>query len=128
MVMSKPLLRVPLPPHFLTTLGYERAVAGSVQLARRFSQATGSPMPSFEPRRFVGLYWESGGDELGWSDGCSSGAGQLNHWPFLDWRHKTLSFLEMDQGWSLGSTDGPEDHWMVCDRESNRDYVYPVAV
>jgi hypothetical protein len=87
---------LPLPPDFLARLGYERAVAAPfaitdelrAQLRRQYGAerlaAFEASVAARRPRRWVALFWESAGDELGWTDGQSSGAGQLDHWRFLD--------------------------------------------
>lgn len=125
--MSKPVLRLNLPPSFLSTLGYERAVAAAAQFAAGLvARGVISEAAPAVPRRFVALYWQAAGDELAWDDGRNGGAGQLNHWPFLDWRHKALGPFEWQQhDWSLGSSEEEESHWLVCDRETNRGYIWP---
>jgi hypothetical protein len=90
---SVAFLRFPfdLPPDFLARLGYERACAPFEiadqlrdQLCRDFGPeglaAFGASIAALGPRRWVALYWEPSGDELGWTDGQGSGAGQLDHW------------------------------------------------
>ena len=89
-----------LPPDFLARLGYERAVGTRMpltdQMRDQLRREYGTEgLPAFEasvaarqPRRYVALFWEPAGDELGWTDGRSSGAGQLNHWLYLDLVHR----------------------------------------
>jgi hypothetical protein len=86
----------PLPERFLDALGYARALAAFESPAMRArvaellrQQGVDSHLaPPTGPRRLVMLYWEPAGDELGWTDGRSSGAGQLNHWLYLDLVHR----------------------------------------
>ena len=84
-----------LPARFLDQLGYRRTVeafdspamrARLAELLRRQGIDAGAAPPT-GPRRFVALYWEPAGDELAFSDGVHSGAGQLNHWLWLDYLH-----------------------------------------
>src|SRR5919202_3542530 len=85
----------PLPDRFLDALGYARVVeafespamrAHIADLLCRQGIAEPQPMPT-GPRRFVALSWEPAGDELAFTDGVHSGAGQLNHWLWLDYLH-----------------------------------------
>src|ERR687884_153950 len=77
----------PLPPDFLARVGYERAIAAPAevtdelrdQLRRQYGPAG---LAAFEasvaarrPRRWVALFWEPAGDELGWTDGQTGGGG-----------------------------------------------------
>jgi hypothetical protein len=77
----------------------------------------------------VALWWESGGDELAWSDGAHSGAGQLEHWSWLEYVRQG-----MIHGWlveyeiQLGSSDAPASHALVVDRQSAIAYVAPMAL
>jgi hypothetical protein len=79
-------------------------------------------------RRWVALYWESAGDELGWTDGQSSGAGQLNHWQWLDLVHRPQV-----HGWlvehqvDLGSSDASGTHALVIDPETGQAWIAPMA-
>jgi hypothetical protein len=89
-----------LPPDFLARLGYERAVGAPLpitdelrdQLRRDYGAerlaAFEARVAARRPRRWVALFWEPAGDELAWTDGQSGGAGQLDHWPFLDLVHR----------------------------------------
>jgi hypothetical protein len=81
----------PLPEEFLEQLDYPRVVgafdspAMRAQLAQLFRDQR-IPIDLDEalprgPRPFVALWWELAGDELAWSNGAHSGAGQLDHWP-----------------------------------------------
>ncbi len=87
----------PLPERWTEQLGYERA-AGPMRLPdtmcamlRRTNisgaqiAATEQALATRRPRRFLALWWEPAGDELAFSDGAASGAGQLNHWMYLDY-------------------------------------------
>ncbi len=82
----------PLPERFTEALGYERAAGParmpeSLRATLRRTNMTEAQIAEAEqslltrrPRRWVALYWEPAGDELGWTDGVASGAGQLAHW------------------------------------------------
>jgi hypothetical protein len=71
------------------------------------------------PRRFVALYWEPAGDELAFTDGVHSGAGQLHHWLFLQVLHRPQV-----HGWlvehqvDLGSSEASATHALVVDRQT----------
>jgi hypothetical protein len=74
----------PLPERFVDQLGYPRVVeafdspamrAPLAELLRRQGIAEPQPMPTGR-RRFVALHWEPAGDELAFTDGVHSGAGQ----------------------------------------------------
>jgi hypothetical protein len=75
------------------------------------------------------LHWQPAGDELGWSDGAHSGAGQLDHWRFL-----TLIQPHDVYGWlveyqvDLGSSDGSATHALIIDADSGVAYVALIAV
>jgi hypothetical protein len=82
-----------LPARFLDRLGYSRAVAalespslrtrvGELLRQRGIDSALAAPTG---PRRLVLLYWESAGDELAFNDDVHSAAGQLDHWPWLEY-------------------------------------------
>src|SRR5207253_554154 len=85
----------PLPERFRDQLGYPRVVeafdspamrARLAELLRR--QGIAEPLPTATgPRRYVMLHWEPAGDELAFADGVHSGAGQLQHWVWLDYLH-----------------------------------------
>ena len=85
----------PAPPDFSVRLGYERvceALADPCWLAG-LQQLTGAQGLGAEadpqlsaPRRYVSLWWQMASDELAWDDGRRSGAGQLDHWVYLDWK------------------------------------------
>ena len=129
-----------LPPDFVTRLGYECAVGAPLlitdelrdQLRREFGQerleAFEASVAARRPRRLVALFWEPAGDELGWTDGQSSGAGQLNHWPFLDLVHRPQV-----HGWlvehrvDLGNSEEPATHALIVDRPTSRAWVAPMA-
>jgi hypothetical protein len=101
----------PLPERFLEVLGYARAVSARFpvtdQLRAQIRHDFGDDgLAAFEaslanrgPRRFVALFWEPAGDELGWTDGQSSGAGQLDHWLWLDYLHRRGQFAGPIHGW-----------------------------
>ena len=129
-----------LPPDFLARLGYERAVGAPLpitdalrdQLRREFGAdgliAFEASLAARRPRRFLALFWEPAGDELGWMDGQSSGAGQLGHWVFLDLVHRPQV-----RGWlvehqvDLGSSEAWGTHALVVDRETGQAWVAPMA-
>ena len=122
----------PLPDRFLDGLGYPRVVeafdspamrAHLAELLRRQGVAEPHPMPT-GPRRYVALYWEPAGDELAFTDGVHSGAGQLDHWVWLDYLHTRGQFGSPIYGWlvehqvDLGSSDAPATHALVVDAAS----------
>ena len=129
-----------LPPDFLTRLGYERAVGAPFQITDELRDqlrcmfgaedlaAFAASVAARRPRRWVALFWEPAGDELGWTDGQSSGAGQLDHWPFLDLVHRPQV-----RGWlveyqvDLGSSEAPGSRALVIDRETGQAWVAPMA-
>ena len=129
-----------LPPDFLARLGYDRAISGSLpftdevreQLRREYGAeglaAFEASVAARRPRRWVALYWEPAGDELGWTDGQSSGAGQLDHWPYLDLVHRPQV-----RGWlieheiDLGNSEEPASHALVIDRETGQAWIAPMA-
>jgi hypothetical protein len=131
----------PLPERFLDALGYARAVAAFESPAMRArvaellrQQGVDSPMPPpTGPRRLVAVWWEPAGDELAFADGAHSGAGQLDHWPYLDYLHAHRHFGST-YGWlvehqvDLGSSDGPATHAFIVDAESNTAWVAPIAL
>jgi hypothetical protein len=56
-------------------------------LLRREGVVADVPTP-VGPHRYISLWWESAGDELAFSDGAHSGAGQLNHWCWLEYMRR----------------------------------------
>jgi hypothetical protein len=81
------------------------------------------------PRRYVLLHWEPSGDELAWSDGAHSGAGQLDHWPWLSSiRHADNHARLVRHDIDLGSSDGPATHALVIDSHTAAAYVAPIAL
>ena len=88
-------LTLPLPDRFLDALGHPRVIetfdspamrARLAELLRRQGLAEPQAMPT-GPRRYVALHWEPAGDELAFTDGVHSGAGQLQQWIWLDYLH-----------------------------------------
>ena len=132
----------PLPEQFLDQLGYGRTVAAfnspavpahlAELLRREGIEATQAP-PS-GPRRYVALHWEPAGDELAWSDGAHSGAGQLAHWMWLDYLHGRGQCGGPIYDWliehqvDLGSSDAPATHALVIDADSGAAWVAPIAL
>jgi hypothetical protein len=127
----------PLPERFVDQLGYPRAVeafdspamrARLAELLRRQGIDAGAAPPTGR-RRFVALYWEPAGDELAFADGVHSGAGQLDHWLFLQVLHQPQV-----HGWllehqvDLGSSDAPATHALIIDGDSGAAWVAPIAL
>src|SRR5919199_2861295 len=86
----------PLQERFLDQLGYARVVeafespamrARLAELLHRQGIVDNEPAAPRGPRRYVALWWEPAGDELAFTDGVHSGAGQLRHWLWLDYLH-----------------------------------------
>jgi hypothetical protein len=137
----------PLPEGFLDRLGYARTVeafdspamrAHLAELLRRQGIDAGAAPPT-GPRHFVALYWEPAGDELAFTDGVHSGAGQLQHWVWLDDLHgrtpgvpppvlgPIVAWLVEHQV-DLGSSDAPATHALVVDADSGAAWVAPIAL
>jgi hypothetical protein len=128
----------PLPARFLDTLGYSRAVAAveSPSLRARVGELLrqrgihSALAASTGPRRLVLLYWESAGDELAFSDGVHSGAGQLDHWPWLEYlrRDPAIRHWLADHQVNLGSSENPASHALVIDGGAGDAWVAPMAI
>jgi len=131
----------PLPDQFLDQLGYGRAVATLespamvahvAELLRRQGLDVKQAAPT-GPGRYVLLHWESAGDELAWSDGAHSGAGQLNHWTWLDYLHGRHHVGPI-YGWlveheiHLGNSDEPATHALIVDAASNAAWIAPIVL
>jgi hypothetical protein len=130
----------PLPDRFLDELGYGRAVeacdspavrARIAELLRRRGIEV-PPAAPIGPRRYVLLYGEPTGAALVWSDGARSGAGRLDHRPFLDHLHGGQSFGPIDgrrveHRVDPGSSQEPATHALVLDRQTGRAWVAPIA-
>ena len=91
------------------------------------------------PRRYLALWWEPAGDELAWSNGTHSGAGQLNHWTWLDYLHGTAAsdaplVRGVIRGWlaehqvDFGSGDAEATHALLIDTELQAAWVAPIAL
>jgi hypothetical protein len=129
----------PLPDQFLDALGYRYAIerlnspavrAHVAELLRRQGLVASQAAP-VGPRRYVMLHWDPAGDELAWSDGLHGGAGQLNHWAWLDYLHHQVG-SRIDNwlathGVDLGSSDAPATHALVLDHERGQAWVAPLA-
>jgi hypothetical protein len=127
----------PLPERFLDKLGYCRVVQALDSPAMRarvteLLRQHGVAEPQFPPpgpRRCVALWWESAGDELAWSDGAHSGAGQLDHWSWLDYMRRGVIY-----GWlveyqvNLGSSDAVATHALVIDSQTLHAYIVTIAL
>ena len=131
----------PLPKQFLEALGYRRTVEAFESPAMRARLAallrqqgiTAEPPVPAGPRRFVSLWWESAGDELAWSDSVHGGAGQLQHWAWLDYLHGhhhvgPISGWLIEHEINLGNSDEPATHTLVVDADASMAYVAPIAV
>ncbi len=126
-----------LPDQFLDNLGYGRVVQAldSPALRARVTELlrqqgiAGPQSPPPGPQRYVALWWESAGDELAWSDGAHSGAGQLDHWSWLDYMRRGAIY-----GWlveyqvNLGSSDTVATHALVIDSRTLDAYVVTIAL
>lgn len=137
---------VDLPPAFLAQLGYERTAGPTAlpeltrEMLRRANiseaeiAAWEQTLGARQPRCWVGLYWQSAGDELAWDDGRGSGAGQLDHWLWLAFMHEPGPGRGAIYGWlvehaiDLGSSEEPATHWLVVDGTENHAYVAPVVI
>ena len=128
-------------------LGHVRTVeafespAMRARLAERLRrQGIAEPLPTATgPRRYVMLHWEPAGDELAFADGVHSGAGQLQHWVWLDYLHgrtpgvpppvlgPIVAWLVEHQV-DLGSSDAPATHALVVDADSGAAWVAPIAL
>jgi len=120
-IMLRPV-PFPLPPDFLNQLGYDRAVADFGPLHAD---------DECQPRRFVALYWDSEADQLGWSDGLRSGAGQLDGRAWSAWLHAG-GLLGLVSAWlvehelrldSAGCAFPRIGHWLLVDGSENRAWV-----
>ena len=127
----------PLPVQFLDVLGYGRTVAAFESPAVRAHLAELLRQQGIEatqaaptgPRRYVLLHWEPAGDELAWSDGAHSGAGQLDHWLFLDLVHRPqVHAWLVEHQIDLGSSDAEATHALVVDRHTGGAHVAPIAL
>ena len=117
----------PAPEGSLDQLGYARTVeafdspamrARLAELLRRQGLVEPQPMPT-GPRCFVLLHWESTGDELAWGDGVHSGVGQLDHWPWLDYRRRgPIHGWLVEHQVDLGSSEASATHALVVDRQA----------
>jgi hypothetical protein len=63
--------------------------------------------------RYVGIYWESCGDELAWYDGCRRFVGARHH-DFLKVARELILFQH-----KIGGSEEETINWIVCDRKSN---------
>ena len=137
----------PLPQRFLNALGYPRVVEAFdspalrdrlAELLRRQGIDAGAAPPT-GPRRFVMFHWQPAGDELAFSDGVHSGAGQLDHWVWLDYLHgrtpgvpppvlgPIVAWLVEHQV-DLGSSDAPATHALVVDADAGAAWVAPLPL
>jgi hypothetical protein len=109
-----------LPPDFTDQIGYP-AILGAHGIPKLRAAYKLAPL---EPRRFIALHWMSAGDELAFDDGQVSGAGQLNHWIYLQFMHRfhVSAWLAM-HNIDLGSSEEMEKHWLILDRETNEAFV-----
>ena len=138
----------PLPEGFLDQLGYARTLeafdspamrARLTELLRRQGIVDNEPAAPRGPRRYVALYWEPAGDELAFTDGVHSGAGQLSHWIWLDYLHGRtpgvpprvlgpIAAWLVEHQVDLGSSDAPATHALVIDADSGAAWVAPIAL
>jgi hypothetical protein len=86
-----------------------------------------------------GLASEPAGDELAFADGVHSGAGQLQHWIWLDYLHGRTPGVPppvlgpigawlLEHQVDLGSSDAPATHALVVDADSAAAWVAPIAL
>jgi hypothetical protein len=77
-------------------------------------------------RRFVGLYWEPGGDEACYDDGVSYACGLCDNGLYLAFIHRidVRRWLEA-HSLILGSSDEPARHWLVADALTGHLYAAP---
>ncbi len=115
-----PTYDLPLDEAVLRSLGFE-TIDGDRHVTAVVAKPTG-------PRRLLALYWEPGGDELAWDDGVRSGAGQLNHWPWIDWLDRIAADVWLEwAGACLGGSDRDATHRLIVDRQTWAAYVAPVT-
>src|SRR4051812_28896873 len=114
-----------LPQRFLDKLGYGRVVQAMDSPAKRArvtellrKEGIAEPQsPPPGPQRYAALWWESAGDELAWSDGPHGGAGQLDHWSWLEYvRHGAICGWLVEHQVNLGSSDTAATHALVVDK------------
>ena len=99
---------VPVPPMLAEACGYSGQVFGHSLDAR-----------------FVGFYWERGGDEANFDDGRSSGTGEYTG--FLEFvRHPRIAVHLKDYDW--GSSETLPRHMLIVDRAEHRLYGLPVRL
>jgi hypothetical protein len=116
-----------LPKEFLTRLGYEGYQVPE-EFRRMAREQWGAEIPPFEPRRFVGVWWEPCGDEASWDDGFRSLCG-ADYTVLLEiLHHRAISTWMIVKGVHLGSSEEPPYHWLIVDRETGRAFVAPVAI
>jgi hypothetical protein len=113
---------------------HARAMLRRTNISDEQIAATEHALATRQPRRFVSLWWESAGDELAFSDRVASGAGQLAHWPYLDYMHSRGQGFGPIYGWlvehqvDLGSSEAPATHALVLDRDTSQAWVGPVVL
>jgi hypothetical protein len=133
------LMQLPfaLPQRFLGNLGYGRVVqamdspamrAHVAELLRKEGIAEPqSPPPG--PQRYVALWWESAGDELAWSDGPRGGAGQLDHWSWLEYVHQgAICGWLVEHHVNLDSSDTTATDALVIDNQTLDAYVVRMSL
>ncbi len=95
------LLSVPVPPDLAATFGYPGEA------------------------RFVGFFWEPGGDEIIYDDRRLSGTG--DGYAFLAYRRHPAVAVHL-KPYNLGSSDEPAEYYLVLDKQSQRASVAPKAM
>src|SRR5713101_8247238 len=102
------LLYVPVPPMLAEAIGYTRQVFGHLLDAR-----------------WVGFYWERGGDEANYNDGRASGTGEYTGYQaFVDHPKVAVHRRHFDSG----SSETRPRHYLLLDRDEHRLYALPVRI
>ncbi len=102
------LLYVPVPPMLAEAIGYTGHVFGQLLDAR-----------------WVGFYWERGGDEAMYDDGRASSTGEYTGYlAFVDHPKVAVHLRHFD----FGSSETRPRHYLLLDRAEHRLYALPVRL
>jgi hypothetical protein len=66
-------------------------------------------------------------------DGAHSGAGQLDHWRWIDYLHDRRSIGRLyawlvEHDVDLGSSEAPATHALIVDRHADRAWIAPIGL
>jgi hypothetical protein len=76
------------------------------------------------PNPLVGMFWEGAGDELTVYDHERLWSGMHNYWVYLELTHQPQVFAWLSEFMiNLGSSQYPETHHLIVDRERNEAFV-----